>query len=1070
MARPTPRKFRKSPLAAAIGSLLAVGAVQAAVITVDTVDDGPAGSTPGCSLRSAVASANGNTALDDCAPGSAGADEIVFDQSLAGSIITLTEGEIEILTAMSITGPSPDDPTGITIDANEQSRIFKITGKLASDFQVELANLTVTRGRTTGSSQQQAQGGAIRNFRADLTLNHVDVTNSSIAGQVRGGGIYSRFGNATLNHSTVSGNFTEEVNAGGGGMGSANGNVLINHSTISGNSTANTNGKGGGMLHYEGTLTMQKSTVSGNSTAGDHSSGGGLAVLGGNLELINSTVSGNSASGDNVWGGGISVFTGDLTLTHATVAYNTGGPNPFGAAGVYHGVAGDTHIYNSLIVQEGAGETACILQAGARINTLATDDSCTGIATSLEDIALMPLSENHGATPTHRIQSHSVAVDAAGDCVNDYGVTTDQRGHPRPTGAACDIGAFEIQDELPPSIITVTTNQDAAPGVLEDECTLRSAVLTSANFGTYDACAPGSPYYGSQIEFDPALAGETITLNQGQISIFWPLTISGPIAEDPTSIIIDANEQSRILNIQNGTLSDMLVELENLTLMRGRTTGDYQHGGAIYATEADLHLDHVTLTGNSTQGHYSGAGAIHLGFGGLRLANSLVANNSTSGEFSWAGGLAVDNAELRIENSSVINNTTTSYYSPCGGLIIQNSDTLIRNSTISGNSVLDLSPGGGGICALFSDLELEHATVAENYSAAYADGILFQGSGSLTLTNSMVVQSGEDDLACDSAADSHTNSLATDTTCTGTAIDFADFELGPLGYHGGNTPTIPVGENSIARNAAGDCNALGVNTDQRGEQRPGAGSEDCDIGAFELQGEAALSLSLNPMAFGDVRLGHPEAMLLIVTSTGSINLEIDDVGPITGSDPGAFAITFEDCVGTSLGHNQTCAIQVTFTPDAEADFDAGFEIGSNAEDSPDTVDLTGSGVLPVLSLSTDSVDFGQVPVGESEGPITVTLTNSGSGDLEIGSVGPLAGDNPEVFEITADTCAGTTLPAGQNCAIGVIFLPNAEMSFNANFEIASDAPSSPDTVSLTGVGFEPEAPGNEVFSDRFKVK
>jgi len=73
------------------------------------------------------------------------------------------------------------------------------------------------------------------------------------------------------------------------------------------------------------------------------------------------------------------------------------------------------------------------------------------IGTSDEPInpLLGPLQDNGGPTMTHALGAGSVAIDhiPAVDC----GVTTDQRGEPRPEtgGDACDVGSFERQPEDP---------------------------------------------------------------------------------------------------------------------------------------------------------------------------------------------------------------------------------------------------------------------------------------------------------------------------------------------------------------------------------------------------------------------------------------------------------------------------------------------------------------------------------------------------------------------------------------------------------------------------------------------
>ena len=127
-------------------------------------------------------------------------------------------------------------------------------------------------------------------------------------------------------------------------------------------------------------------------------------------------------------------------LVHATVAFNS---SSGGADGV---VADQLSLNNSLIFQAEAGQTACSTKATSHSNTLATDISCTGTATSLTDIALQPLADNGGPTLTHALGPNSVAIESAGDCVTDFSIDSDQRGIPRPGlgSSACDIGAFEF--------------------------------------------------------------------------------------------------------------------------------------------------------------------------------------------------------------------------------------------------------------------------------------------------------------------------------------------------------------------------------------------------------------------------------------------------------------------------------------------------------------------------------------------------------------------------------------------------------------------------------------------------
>ncbi|WP_430284641.1 choice-of-anchor Q domain-containing protein, partial [Salmonella enterica] len=58
---------------------------------------------------------------------------------------------------------------------------------------------------------------------------------------------------------------------------------------------------------------------------------------------------------------------------------------------------------------------------------------------------LGPLTNNEGTTETHLPQDGSPAIDA-GNLICE---ALDQRGLPRPSGAACDIGAVEVQQPTP---------------------------------------------------------------------------------------------------------------------------------------------------------------------------------------------------------------------------------------------------------------------------------------------------------------------------------------------------------------------------------------------------------------------------------------------------------------------------------------------------------------------------------------------------------------------------------------------------------------------------------------------
>lgn len=304
--------------------------------------------------------------------------------------------------------------------------VFVFAAK-AANIQVEVIRTSIQNNTTSGA---EAHGGGLV-VASDESPAEVEIVNSTISG------------NATAGNESHGGGV-----AGKGlpdyGSGPIPVDIMMRNTIVNDNRTQGANSTGGGVWVRLGDAQIERSTIANNSTASIDAYGGGLAVKYGNAHLVNSTVSGNTTS--EALAGGLLVFTndlhggGDATLEHSTVAYNTSGTSTDGAV-----VSGDLRLRNSLLVQAGSDERACNAPAAEDVNSLASDDSCTGVVTSLADIALTPLADNGGATPTHAVGADSIAVDAAGDCPDDFGVTRDQRGMPRPGpgSAACDIGAYE---------------------------------------------------------------------------------------------------------------------------------------------------------------------------------------------------------------------------------------------------------------------------------------------------------------------------------------------------------------------------------------------------------------------------------------------------------------------------------------------------------------------------------------------------------------------------------------------------------------------------------------------------
>jgi hypothetical protein len=117
-------------------------------------------------------------------------------------------------------------------------------------------------------------------------------------------------------------------------------------------------------------------------------------------------------------------------------------------------------------------------------NTCLFNHQTDQVNVSALDLGLDVLADNGGATETHALLPGSAAIDAGTpDCPPP---ATDQRGVARPQGAACDIGAFELEIETIAVGIDIRPGSDSNPIHPSGRGNLPVAVLGSDTFDAMD--------------------------------------------------------------------------------------------------------------------------------------------------------------------------------------------------------------------------------------------------------------------------------------------------------------------------------------------------------------------------------------------------------------------------------------------------------------------------------------------------------------------------------------------------------------------------------------------------------
>ena len=104
---------------------------------------------------------------------------------------------------------------------------------------------------------------------------------------------------------------------------------------------------------------------------------------------------------------------------------------------------------------------------------------------------------------------------------------------------------------------------------------------------------------------------------------------------------------------------------------------------------------------------------------------------------------------------------------------------------------------------------------------------------------------------------------------------------------------------------------------------------------------------------------------------------------------------------------------------------------------------------PNVGLS-PGLNFGNQNDGTKSPPQTITVTNTGNSTLTVSSV-QITGTNHSDFSQT-NTCTSGGVAPQSTCAINVTFSPTISGTENATVTVSDNAPDSPESTTLTGVG------------------
>ncbi len=388
---------------------LGAGPAHAATIVVDALgDDADQAPNGNCTLREAIAAANGDTSVDGCAAGS-GSDQIALP---AGTIVLSISGadedgnatgDLDLTASVELVGAGS---SATAIDGQAVERILHIrpsaltvrltdlalTGSAGAALRIAASSVALERASIRSNGSYSGEG-AVVNDTGDLSIRDSELLDNR---GYLGGGISNRAGLVSVTDSELSGNqaygyggalvagdvpypaqsgecgaasvvrtrMSENGAYAGGAIYGLNASVTVEDSRLELNLAA---GAGGGAIHHvayapcpgAAGLTIRRSTLVGNSGV----TGGAIYDESGNPVFVGeSTLSGNRATD----GGAIAnLQSGFVTLQNSTLSGNQAsdrGGALFGWLGgwslVQATVAANTALHSSAIFLYGDGH-AC---------------------------------------------------------------------------------------------------------------------------------------------------------------------------------------------------------------------------------------------------------------------------------------------------------------------------------------------------------------------------------------------------------------------------------------------------------------------------------------------------------------------------------------------------------------------------------------------------------------------------------------------------------------------------------------------------------------------------------------
>ncbi|MCH9006785.1 choice-of-anchor D domain-containing protein, partial [candidate division KSB1 bacterium] len=206
--------------------------------------------------------------------------------------------------------------------------------------------------------------------------------------------------------------------------------------------------------------------------------------------------------------------------------------------------------------------------------------------------------------------------------------------------------------------------------------------------------------------------------------------------------------------------------------------------------------------------------------------------------------------------------------------------------------------------------------------------------------------------------------------------------------------------------------------------------------------------------FGDVAVGKELDLDLILKNKGAADLVVVST-VVVGDDAGEWQIT-TGAAPFMIAPGRDHKVRVCFSPTSMGEKQAVLRIRSNDPDGdPLEIPLTGVGLAPKISASTDKVLFGRVDVASAK-EMTFDLFNTGTAALKVTRI-TIGGSNGKQFEVVNQEVPFTLQPDDSK-RFTVLFKPDTVGILKGIVRFVNNDPADEKfDVGLKGIGRQPDA-------------